>query len=211
MLHEVNLLLFLAASLALIATPGPDMIYVITRGVAQGRRAALISAWGVCSGLIVHTSFAAIGLSALLQRSAAAFQVVKYVGAAYLIYLGVRTLLDRENFAGIRGGSAAAKRLKVIFLQGIASNVLNPKVALFFLAFLPQFVEPAAGSGALQMLLLGAVFAVLATSIFSVIALFCGDLGERLLSRPGFANALRWFTGSVLVGLGLRLALPDRR
>lgn len=209
MIQGPSLILFLTASLALIFTPGPDMIYVLTRGVAQGRRAALVSAWGACSGIMVHTAFAAIGLSALLQRSATAFLVVKYAGAAYLVYLGVRAFLDRENFSGVRG-APAARSLRSLYLQGVASNVLNPKVALFFLAFLPQFVDPASGSGALQMIALGALFAVLATGIFSAIAFFSGEVGDCLLDRPGFANALRWFTGSVLIALGLRLALPER-
>ncbi len=141
MLQETNIALYVAASLALIATPGPDMIYVLTRGVAQGRRAALVSACGVCSGLAVHTSFAAIGLSALLARSAVAFSVVKYAGAAYLIYLGLKALLHREGFVLRRGSSPVGFRSVVV--QAVASNVLNPKIAVFFLAYLPQF----AGSG----------------------------------------------------------------
>lgn len=133
-----NLLLFLAASLALIATPGQDNLYVLTRGIAQGRRAALVSSWGVCAGLLVHTTLAAVGLSAILASSAAAFQVVKYTGAAYLVYLGVRTMMDRKGFSVPEGGRTVSN-LRTIFAQGVVSNVLNPKVALFFLAFLPQF------------------------------------------------------------------------
>jgi threonine/homoserine/homoserine lactone efflux protein len=209
-LQETNIALFLAASLALIATPGPDMIYVVTRGVAQGRRAALVSACGVCSGLAVHTSFAAIGLSALLARSAVAFSVVKYAGAAYLIYLGLKTFLSKKSLA-LCGETGPTKGLGSVFLQGVASNVLNPKVALFFLAFLPQFVSPDAGSAVLQMLALGAVFALLGLLSLTLVAYFSGTLGERLGGSPRFASALRWFSGSVLVGLGLRLALPERR
>ena len=126
MLRETNVALFVAASLALIATPGPDMIYVVTRGVAQGRRSALVSACGVCSGLAVHTSFAAIGLSALLAQSAVAFSVVKYAGAAYLIYLGIKTLSSKERFA-ISGEMRQTRGLGSAFFQGVASNVLNPK------------------------------------------------------------------------------------
>jgi hypothetical protein len=140
-LREANVTLFVAASLALIATPGPDMIYVLTRGVAQGRRAALVSACGVCSGLAVHTSFAAIGLSALLARSAVAFSVVKYAGAAYLIYLGIKTLSSKEPLA-ISEEKRQTTGLGGAFLQGVVSNVLNPKVALFFLAFFAPVREP---------------------------------------------------------------------
>jgi threonine/homoserine/homoserine lactone efflux protein len=198
------------ASLALIVTPGPDMIYVVTRGVAQGRRAALVSACGVGSGLAVHTSFAAIGLSALLAQSALAFSVVKYAGAAYLIYLGVMTLLSKERFT-ISGESRQRAGLGRVFFQGVASNVLNPKVALFFLAFLPQFVRPDDGSAVVQMLVLGGVFAMFGLLFLAFVAHYAGSLGERLGGSPRFASALRWLSGSILVGLGLRLALPEGR
>jgi threonine/homoserine/homoserine lactone efflux protein len=114
----MNLALFLTASLALIATPGPDMIYVVTRGISQGRRVGLVSAWGTCAGLVFHTALAAAGLSALLRSSATAFMVVKYVGAAYLIYLGVKTLLTRESFS-LRGNKATGSGLGKAFLQGL--------------------------------------------------------------------------------------------
>ena len=211
MLQETNIALYVAASLALIATPGPDMIYVVTRGVAQGRKAALISACGVCSGLAVHTSFAAIGISALLAQSAVAFTVVRYAGAAYLIYLGLKTLLGEESFA-LSGEPRQTKGLGGVFFQGVASNVPNPKVALFFLAFLPQFVSPHAGISAVgQKLILGAVFALLGLLFLTFVAYFSGSLGEGLGGNPRFARALRLFSGSVLVGLGLRLALPEHR
>ena len=185
------------------------MIYVVTRGVAQGRAAGLVSAWGACSGLIVHTVLASVGLSALLQSSAAAFTVVRYAGAVYLVYLGAKAFLGRESFSVPRA-SAPTLRLKKIFLQGVVSNVLNPKIALFFLAFLPQFVSPASGNAALQMLALGLIFTMLALLVFNVIAYFSGTLGNWLVRKPTFANGLRWLTGGVLVGLGLRLALPSQ-
>ncbi len=209
MLADMNLALFLTTSLALIATPGPDMIYVVTRGVSQGRRVGLVSAWGTCAGLVFHTALAAAGLSTLLRSSATAFVVVKYVGAAYLIYLGVRALLTRDSFS-LAGNATPESGLGKAFFQGVASNVLNPKIALFFLAFLPQFVHPATGSVASQMLVLGLAFTLLALGIFNVIAYFSGAFGELLGRKPAFANVLRWFTGSVLIGLGLRLALPSR-
>jgi threonine/homoserine/homoserine lactone efflux protein len=208
-LPDTNLLLFLTASLALIVVPGPDMIYVLTRSLSQGRSAGLVSAVGVCSGVLVHTAFAAVGLSAILAQSAVAFSVLKYAGAAYLLYLGIRTILDREGFAA--PGRAERARLVTVFRQGVLSNVLNPKVALFFLAFLPQFVDPQAGAAGLQMLAFGIAFTLMGLAVLSVVALFSGALGEWLRSRSSFAGALRWLTGSVLVGLGLRLAIPDRR
>ncbi|WP_053057831.1 LysE family translocator [Rubrobacter aplysinae] len=206
MLPEGSSLLFLlGASLALIATPGQDNLYVLTRGVAQGRRAALVSSWGVCAGLLVHTTLAAAGLSAILASSAAAFQVVKYAGAAYLVYLGVKTLFDRESFSVPESGRLAAG-LRSIFAQGLLTNVLNPKVALFFLAFLPQF---AGSGGALGFLSLGAAFTLLTLVFTGVIALFSGALGGWFRGRPGPAKALGYVTGGVIVGLGLRLAFAE--
>ena len=208
-MQETNLILFLTASLALIVAPGPDNILVLTRGVAQGRGAALVSATGASVGLVVHSAFAAIGLSTLLQQSATVYSVVKYVGASYLIYLGIKTLLDSESFAVT--GETAQARLGSVFFQAVASNVLNPKVALFFLAFLPQFADPTAGDVAPQLLVLGLTFALLTWMIFSALGYFSGILGNWLVSRPKLADGLRWLTGGVLIGLGLRLALLDRR
>jgi threonine/homoserine/homoserine lactone efflux protein len=144
-----------------------------------------------------------------LQQSATAFSVVKYVGAAYLIYLGIKALLDRESFAMV--GDSAPARLGRVFSQAVASNVLNPKVALFLLAYLPQFADPIAGSVAPQLLALGLTFALLTWMLFSALGYFSGSLGNWLVSRSNLADILHWLTGGVLIGLGLRLALPDRR
>ena len=206
---ETNLLLFVTASMALIVVPGPDMVYVITRGVSQGRPAALVSAAGVCSGTLVHTVFAAVGLSAILAQSALAFSVVKYLGAAYLVYLGVRAVLDRDGFPAPERAERA--NLSVVFRHGVVSNLLNPKVALFFLAFLPQFVDPAAGATGLQMLGFGISFTIMGLLVLCAVALFSGTLGEWLRSRPSFTSALSWLTGGVLVALGLKLAIPEQR
>lgn len=208
MLEETNLMLFLAASLVVIVAPGPDNILVLTRGITLGRGAGLVSAAGASLGLVVHSFFAAVGLSALLASSAVAFAVVKYVGAAYLIYLGIKALLDRDAFVFSDGAPVG---LRSVFAQAMISNVANPKIAVFFLAFLPQFAEPGGGSVALRLLALGLTFALSTWVIFSAIALFSSVLGGWLRTRPSFANTLRWLTGSVLIGLGLRLALPERR
>jgi threonine/homoserine/homoserine lactone efflux protein len=209
-LLDANMALFVTASLALIVAPGPDNVYVLTRGVAQGREVALASAWGMCSGLLFHTTLAAVGLSAILARSAVAFSVVRYAGAAYLIYLGVRALLSKEEFAPSEGEAAPA-RLRSFFFQGVTMNLLNPKVAVFFLAFLPQFASPATDGVVLRLLALGLTFAFLSLVVFSAIALFAGILGDRLSRNPRFADALRWLTACVLVGLGVRLALSGRQ
>ena len=210
---DANIALFVAASLAVIVAPGPDNIYVLTRGVAQGREVALASAWGMCSGLLLHTTLAAVGLSAILARSAVAFSVIKYAGAAYLIYLGVRALLGKEEFVSPEEEPPLA-RLRSFFVRGLTMNLLNPKVAIFFLAFLPQF----AGSGgattggvALEFLSLGLFFALLSLAVFSAIALCASILGDRLSRNPYFANALRWLPGGMRGGLGGHLALSGRQ
>ena len=210
---DTNLALFVAASLAVIVAPGPDNIYVLTRGIAQGRKVALASAWGMCSGLLFHPTLAAVGLSAILVRSAGALSLVKYIGAAYLVYLGIRALLSREEFSPSVEKIFTVK-LRNFFLQGLTMNLLNPKVAVFFMAFLPQFVSPSvgtAGSAALRLVALGLVFALLSVVIFSAIALFSGVVGDRLSRNPRFATALQWSTAVVLVGLGVRLALSGRQ
>jgi threonine/homoserine/homoserine lactone efflux protein len=212
-LPDTNLALFVAASLAVIVAPGPDNIYVLTRGIARGRKVALASAWGMCSGLLFHTTLAAVGLSAILARSAGALSLVKYIGAAYLVYLGIRALLSREEFSPSAEKIFTVK-LRNFFLQGLTMNLLNPKVAVFFMAFLPQFVSPSvgtAGSAALRLVALGLVFALLSVVIFSAIALFSGVVGDRLSRNPRFATALQWSTAFVLVGLGVRLALSGRQ
>lgn len=207
-MSNANLLLFFTASVALIMVPGPDMIYVLTRGISQGRVAGLVSAAGVCCGILVHTAFAAVGLSAVLTQSSLAFSVVKYLGAAYLVYLGVRTILSRESsFVARHNGRA---KPWVVFRQGVLSNVLNPKVALFFLAFLPQFVDAGAGAAGLQMLAFGIAFTFMGLVIMGVVALFSGTVGEWIGGRPFFARLVRWLSGGVLVALGLRLVVPYR-
>jgi threonine/homoserine/homoserine lactone efflux protein len=206
---NANIALFVVASLAVIVAPGPDNIYVLTRGVAQGREVALASAWGMCSGLLFHTTLAALGLSAILASSAMAFTLVKFAGAAYLIYLGIRALLSKEGF-GASVGEEPAARLTQYFIKGLSMNLLNPKVAVFFLAFLPQFANPGTSGAGMRLVVLGLVFALLSVVVFSAIALFSGVLGDRLSRNPRYATALRWLTGCVLLGLGLRLALSGR-
>jgi threonine/homoserine/homoserine lactone efflux protein len=167
----------------------------------------------MCSGLLFHTTLAAVGLSAILARSAGALSLVKYIGAAYLVYLGIRALLSREEFSPSVQKIFTVKR-RNFFLQGLTMNLLNPKVAVFFMAFLPQFASPSvgtAGSATLRFVALGLVFALLSVVIFSAIALFSGVVGDRLSRNPRFATALQWSTAFVLVGLGVRLALSGRQ
>src|SRR5262245_58611602 len=202
-----NLIVFMAATLALNLTPGPDMLYVIARSVGQGQRAGVISALGIGAGCLAHTLAAAFGLSALLMSSAVAYDLVRYAGAIYLIYLGVRALLDKprtEERSEIKPDSLAS-----IFYQGVVTNVLNPKVALFFLAFLPQF---ASGGGTLawQIIVLGLLFNISGTSVNIIVALLGGRMGKAFERRPAIAHAQRRLTGVVFIALGLRLAFSKR-
>jgi threonine/homoserine/homoserine lactone efflux protein len=208
MISLTRLAMFAATSTVLIFTPGPDIIYVMTRGMAQGRRAALSAAAGFALGNFVHTFFAVVGLSALITSSATAFACVKYAGALYLIYLGIRMVRSRAALSAL----AREKELqcRIIFRQSILANVMNPKVALFFLAFFPQFVEAGRGAVALQMLVLGAVFVLLTMICFGLVALCAGEIGRWLNRRSGAGNLVGRSAGCVLIGLGLRLAWPER-
>ncbi|HXE92027.1 MAG TPA: LysE family translocator [Terriglobales bacterium] len=201
---QTAFLTFLAAALLLNVTPGPDMLYVIGRSVGQGRKAGVVSAVGIFVGCLVHIVAAAVGLAALLASSAAAFDAVRYAGAAYLICLGVRLLALRNGSLETEALEPAS--LRSIFWQGVVTNVLNPKVALFFLAFLPQFVDARRGSVAFQILFLGMVFDVGGTLVNLAVAAAGGRLGDLLRRSPRLARWQRWFTGTVFLGLGLRLA-----
>jgi len=202
-----TLFYFLCASVALTVAPGPDNIFVVTQGITRGRRPAIITALGMCSGITVHTTAAAFGISAVFYSSVVAFNVVKYAGAAYLLYLAYRTLRERSaiNLSLADGRPEAA-----LFRRGFVMNVLNPKVAMFFLAFLPQFVTSDADHFAVQMLLLGFIFMAQAVVIFCLIGYFSGSVGTLLLSRPKMAKILDWLTVGVFTSLGVRLALAER-
>jgi threonine/homoserine/homoserine lactone efflux protein len=212
-------LLFVTAAMALVLTPGPDTIFVLTQGVSAGKREGLASALGVSTGILVHTSAAALGLAALLRASALAYAAVKYAGAAYLVYLGLRTLWqgDELDLSQTHADAPADSNLREGYLRGVTVNVLNPKVALFFLAFLPQFVGSGGGlpsdAGAtltIEMLALGGTYAVLTALYLGTVGLLSGGVRTLLRARPRLADGLRWASGSVLVGLGVALALEGR-
>ncbi|BDV41676.1 LysE family translocator [Geotalea uraniireducens] len=198
---------FLGASVALTLAPGPDNIFVVTQGIARGRRPAIVTALGMCSGISVHTTAAAFGISAVFYSSVLAFNAVKFAGAAYLLFLAYKILRERSavRLATVDERSAAA-----LFKRGFIMNVLNPKVALFFLAFLPQFITPASGHLPLQMLLLGFIFMVQAVVIFTTIGYFAGSIGRFILARPRVAKFFDWLTAGVFASLGIRLALAER-
>ncbi len=196
--------LFTIASIALIFTPGPDIIYVMTRGMAQGRKAALAAAAGFSLGNFVHTLFAVLGLSALLMASATAFRMVKWAGALYLIYLGVQMI--RHASATVTAGEAVPLSGWAVFRQSILANILNPKVAIFFLAFFPQFIHPAQGHPQLQMALLGTLFVGLVLICFATVGLCSGWIGGWLRRSARAEVRMGRIAGGVLILLGLSLA-----
>ena len=203
-----TLAVFALASFLLIVVPGPAVLYVVTRSIAQGRRAGLVSMLGVEAGGLVHVTAAAIGLSAIIASSATAFTVVKLAGAAYLISIGVRRLVAREE--ALPAATVAGRSAKRLFAQGVVVNVLNPKTAVFFLAFLPQFVDPARGTVTLQFLVLGLTFVAVAMVSDGAYALAAGTAGDRLRGSERVRRWLGRFSGAVFVGLGVTAALTGR-
>jgi threonine/homoserine/homoserine lactone efflux protein len=202
------LLLFAAASIALLVVPGPAVLYVVTRSVSQGRRAGLVSVLGVHAGSVVHVAAAALGLSALLASSATAFAIVKYLGAAYLVWLGVQKLRTRHD--GATAPEAPPVPPRRLFAQGIVVNVLNPKTAIFFLAFLPQFVDPSRGPVALQIVVFGACFIVLGMLSDGGYALLAGALAGRMRRTARSRRRLDRASGVVYLGLGAGAVLAGR-
>jgi threonine/homoserine/homoserine lactone efflux protein len=205
MLHSSQLALFFTAALLLAIAPGPGMLYVLARSLAGGRREGVLSALGTFVGGMVHVLAAAAGVSVVLARSAVAFATVKYAGAAYLCFLGVRMILAARHDSD-ELPTAALPPARNPFWQGIATEVLNPKTALFFLSFIPQFVNREAGHVFAQFLALGAVSVTLNTSADLVVTMFAGPLGNRIRSSAKFRHAQRTATGGIMIGLGTYLA-----
>jgi threonine/homoserine/homoserine lactone efflux protein len=201
-----TLFVFSLAALAILAVPGPAVVYIVTRSIHQGRGAGLASVLGIHVGTLVHLTAATVGLSAILVSSATAFTVVKALGAIYLIVVGIRTLLGRADEAET-DPQRPPRRRRRDFAEGVVVNVLNPKTALFFLAFLPQFVDPKQGQAWEQILVLGLTFMVLGLVTDSMWALAAGTAGETLRKSRRWAQVQRYVSGSVFVGLGVVTAL----
>lgn len=193
------LLSFTAATIVLVMLPGPNLLYIVGNGISGGRRAALASAVGVELGTLVHVIFAAAGLSAILQSSAVAFSTVKYLGVAYLAYLGIKALRTTPHDQPTL--TAAPQATSRVMGRGLIVNVLNPKVSLFFLAFLPQFIDGQRGSATQQILILGAVFFAIALTIDLIYAIGSGSLGRWLSRRPKLVRQQERFAGVVYIGL----------
>ena len=204
-----QLLAFCLTASLLILTPGPNFIYVLTRGTTQGRRAALLSVLGLGVGVLIHTTLACIGISAVIRSSYLAFRVLKYLGSLYLISVGLKTLRKGETVvSGVLHLSTASLR---IFWQSILTSLTNPKTMLFFLSFLPQFVSRPLATGTSQLFLLGGIYMLLTVMIYGTLAYFSGSIGQWLQTQTTSASRLRWITGVSFIGLGVWAALPERR
>jgi threonine/homoserine/homoserine lactone efflux protein len=209
MFESSQLDLFLAATLALLLVPGPAVLYITARSANQGRLAGLVSVLAIETANFLQAVAATLGLSAILLSSALAFDVVKYLGAAYLVYLGLRKLLSREEVTV--EGDVEPESLRRIYWQGFAINLLNPKTALFFFAFLPQFVNPERGNVTAQTLLLGVLFVGMAIITDSLYALLASSLADKLRGSRHFQKGQRYFAGLIYVGLGITTALTGAR
>jgi threonine/homoserine/homoserine lactone efflux protein len=199
---------FVLVVLGLFLIPGPAVLLTLARAISGGRRVGIATGLGIATGDLVHTLMAAIGLSALLMTSALAYEVVKYLGAAYLIYLGLRALFERAEALSI----PSARRIDAYraYRQAVLTELLNPKTALFFLSFLPQFVHPEQGSVVTQLALLGLIFVVMSAAYTSLIALGAGWLARWLMRHPGIGRWQGKVVGGIYLALGIRLALQER-
>jgi threonine/homoserine/homoserine lactone efflux protein len=201
--NHSQLLFFISAAVVLLAIPGPAVLYIVGRSIGQGRNAGFVSALGIGVGTLIHTAAAAIGLSALLVSSAAAFSIVKYLGAAYLVILGIQRMRSEESLTSSSDPAVPRATLARVFGQGIVVNVLNPKTALFFFAFVPQFIDPARGHVAVQILSLGVLFACMGTTSDCIWAFFSSSVARSLRANARWARNERYVSGGILISLGL--------
>jgi threonine/homoserine/homoserine lactone efflux protein len=212
MFESTRLWLFLTAAVLLAIAPGPGMLYVLARSLAGGKREGVLSAFGTFLGGMVHVFAAALGISIILARSVVAFAAVKYVGAAYLCFLGVRMIIDaRKENAELDPSTEFPKTARNPLWQGVATEVLNPKTALFFLSFIPQFVNRSAGHVFLQFIVLGTVSVMLNTTADLIVIAMAGPLGERIRSSATFRRRQRTVTGAIMIGLGTYLATSESK
>ncbi len=212
MFNETRFFLFLTAAVLLAIAPGPGMLYVLARSLAGGKREGVLSAFGTFLGGMVHVFAAALGISIILAKSAAAFATVKYVGAAYLCFLGIRMILDaRRDRGNAEFAAEAVKPARNPLWQGVATEILNPKTALFFLSFIPQFVARGAGHVFLQFVTLGTISVVLNTTADLIVIAMAGPLGERIRASATFRRRQRTVTGTIMIGLGTYLATSESK
>lgn len=209
MLELTNVYLFIVASFLLCLAPGPDNIYVLTQGMTKSKKAAIITTLGLTTGIVVHTTAAAFGISVIFKTSEIAFNIVKYAGAAYLLYIAFQAFKYRNEPLDLTVQNSS-NELKKLYVKGFFMNVLNPKVSIFFLAFLPQFVTPANGNVPMQMITLGLIFMALTVITFSSIGVAGNMLSAKLLEKPSIVKYMNILTSFILGGLAIKLALSQR-
>lgn len=209
MIDTTSLYMFIIASFLLCLAPGPDNIYVLTQGMTKSKKAAIVTTLGLCSGIIIHTSATAFGISVIFQTSELAFNLVKYIGAAYLLYIAYQAFRHRDDKLDLTAQNSS-NELKKLYIKGFFMNVLNPKVSIFFLAFLPQFVNPELGNIPMQMIILGLVFMALTVVVFSSIGIAGNMLSSKLMENPSISKILNILTSFVLGALAVKLALSSR-
>jgi len=206
----INFTSFILASLIFVVSPGIDTIFVLNKSVIQGKKAGFYAAMGICTGVLIHTTLAAFGLSLLLAKSALAFSIIKYLGAAYLIYLGFLKLILQKKSQTLAPSVNAASPVGKTFLAAVLTNTLNPKVAIFFLAFFPQFISPIAITSALPFIVLGSTYAFLSLLWFSILALFAGAFTNKLQSNSLFNYWLNRCSAIIFILMGLKIAFTKR-
>lgn len=209
MIELTQIVIFIGASFLLCLAPGPDNIYVLTQGITKSKKAAIVTTLGLCSGLIIHTSAAALGISVIFQTSELAFNIVKYLGALYLLYIAYQAFKYRNEPLDLSVENSSSQ-LKKLFFKGFIMNILNPKVSIFFLAFLPQFVNTEAGNIPMQMIILGIIFMIMTMIVFSSIGITANLLSAKLQKSPSIVKIMNILTSTVLVALGIKLALSER-
>ena len=207
----INFETFLIAGILLNLTPGNDTIFILARSIGQGKKAGIVSALGITTGSLVHTVMAAFGLSLIIAQSLVMFNIIKYAGAVYLVYIGVKMLLDKKSFEGGESTFSNSVNYLTIYRDAIVTNVLNPKVALFFIAFLPQFIDPASKNSVLPFLMLGTTFIITGTIWCLVLAIFASAISARLKTNPKMSAGINKVCGLVLIGLGIKVALTGRK
>jgi len=208
MLDFETIILFITASTLLALAPGPDNLFVLTQSMSKGAKPGIFVTLGLCSGLIFHTSAVALGVAAIFQTSIVAFSILKYIGAGYLLYLAYMSFKSSSS-SSVKADKQDLSSFK-LYKRGIIMNVTNPKVSIFFLAFLPQFTNPINGNVTLQIFMLGAIFMLCALVVFSSIAMIAGKLGSWFNSSPNAENILNKIAGTVFAGLAIKLALSER-
>ena len=204
----INFEVFLLTGILMNLIPGADTMYIVGRSISQGTRAGIYSVFGIITGSLVHTLFVACGLSIILTKSIVLFNTIKIIGVIYLVYLGIKMILDKSNI----GFEASSNKLNLrkIYIQGLLTSLTNPKVSLFFLALLPQFVNPSNGHVGLQMLILGIVFLVQALILFSLISIFASKVRKVIIGKPAIAKRLNMVQGVLFTFIGIQIALSKQ-